>query len=87
MRRAWGTGLPPKTPAREVIEQTYRRLAEAPSAILTATLDDACASEERPNVPGTTTQWPNWSLALPATLEALESDPLPRALAQALARR
>ncbi len=80
------TGLPPEAPAREVIERTYRRLAEAPSAILTATLDDACAAEERPNVPGTTTECPNWSLALPAPLETLESDPLPRAIARALAR-
>jgi len=72
---------------RHAIEETYRTLAKAPSAILTATLDDACAVVERPNVPGTVTEWPNWSIALPRPLESLESDPLPRAIAQALARR
>jgi 4-alpha-glucanotransferase len=81
------TDLPPETPVGRVIEQVYRRLAEAPSAILTATLDDAFAAEERPNVPGTTTEWPNWSIALPGSLESLEADGLPRRIAQALARR
>ena len=34
--------------------------------------------EERPNVPGTTTEFPNWRLALPQPLEAIEigEDPL-----------
>ena len=81
------TDLPPETPADQVIEAVYRRLAEAPSAILTATLDDAFAAEERPNVPGTITEWPNWSIALPGFLEALEAAGLPRRIAQALARR
>jgi len=81
------TDLPPETPADQVIEAVYRRLAEAPSAILTATLDDAFAAEERPNVPGTITEWPNWSIALPGFLEALEAASLPRRIAQALARR
>ncbi len=81
------TGVPPESPVSQVIEQVYRRLAEAPSAILTAALDDAFAAEERPNVPGTITEWPNWSIALPGSLETLESDRLPRAIARALARR
>ena len=81
------TGLAPETPARQVIEATCRRIAEAPSAILTAALEDAFASEDRPNIPGTTSEWPNWSLALPGSLESLASDPLPRRIAQALARR
>jgi len=46
----------------------------------------AVAVPERPNMPGTVTEWPNWSLALPKTLEELEEAALPRALAAALAR-
>jgi 4-alpha-glucanotransferase len=42
---------------------------------------------ERPNLPGTTTERPNWSLALPASLEELEAHPLPRAIAGALRGR
>ncbi|HVU51067.1 MAG TPA: 4-alpha-glucanotransferase [Polyangia bacterium] len=68
------------------IERTYAALAEAPSRVLLATLDDALAVPERPNMPGTVTEWPNWSLALPRTLEELEEAPLPRRLAAALAR-
>ena len=37
----------------EVIERAYRRLAEAPSRIITATLEDAQAMVDRPNMPGT----------------------------------
>jgi 4-alpha-glucanotransferase len=80
-------GLPPDTPVDAVIQRTYELLAEAPSAVLLATLDDALAIEERPNMPGTTTQWPNWRLAIPGGLEALEASPLPRRIAAALQRK
>ncbi|MEA2695767.1 MAG: 4-alpha-glucanotransferase, partial [Myxococcales bacterium] len=70
----------------DVIEGTYRALAAAPSRILLATLDDAIAVAERPNMPGTTTSWPNWSLALPQSLEEIETAELPRRLAKALRR-
>ena len=73
--------------AGDVIERVYRKLAEAPSAIVTATLDDALAAAERPNMPGTVDEWPNWSIALPEPLEALEQAPLPHAIAGVLARR
>ena len=62
-------------------------IGAAPSRVLLATLDDALAVAERPNMPGTTTTWPNWSLALPQTLEEIESATLPRRLAGVLARR
>jgi 4-alpha-glucanotransferase len=80
------TALPGDAPAEQVIEATYRRLAEAPSVFVTATLDDAFAVEERPNTPGTTTEWPNWSLALPAPLEVLETHPLAASVAAVLNR-
>ena len=72
----------------EVIERTYQLRAEAPSEIVSATLDDALAVEERPNMPSTTSErWPNWSLALPKPREELERDDLAHAVARALNRR
>jgi 4-alpha-glucanotransferase len=76
------------TPVDEVIKRTHRLLAHAPSKIVSATLDDALAVEERPNMPGTTSeQWPNWSLALPKSQEELECNDLARAVAEALDRK
>src|SRR5262249_60511301 len=81
------TGVAPDADAAEVIVRTHEALAAAPSAILTATLDDALAVTERPNMPGTIDQWPNWSIALPVPLEEIEQALLPRAVARALSNR
>ena len=78
------TGLARGAPVPEVIERAHALLAQAPSVIVTATLEDALAVEERPNMPSTTDQWPNWSLALPGGLESLERAPLARTIASAL---
>jgi 4-alpha-glucanotransferase len=80
------TGATARTPIEDLIDAAHRRLAEAPSVLVTATLDDALAVTDRPNVPGTTAERPNWSLALPASLEALERSPLARRIAAALRR-
>jgi 4-alpha-glucanotransferase len=66
-------GLDDNAELTTVISSAYRLLATSPSAVLTATLDDALSVEERPNMPGTTDQWPNWCLALPVPIEELES--------------
>ncbi len=81
------TGLETGAPVPTVIERAHGLLAGAPSALVTATLEDALGVEERPNVPATTTEWPNWSLALPADLETLETTPLAHAIAAELGRR
>jgi 4-alpha-glucanotransferase len=81
------TGLPESAPVLEAIVGAHRLLAEAPSIVVTATLEDAMAVEERPNMPNTTTEWPNWSLALPLPLESFEVSPLARAIGEALRRR
>jgi 4-alpha-glucanotransferase len=70
-------------PLEKVVEATHRRLAEAPCAVVTATLDDALLVEERPNMPGTVVP-SNWSLALPKPLEDLEADPVAGAVARSL---
>jgi 4-alpha-glucanotransferase len=78
--------IPADATAETAIELTYRALATAPSRVILATLDDALAVVERPNMPGTTDAWPNWSLALPLPLEKLEEHELPRRIAQAMKR-
>jgi 4-alpha-glucanotransferase len=70
-------------PLEKVVEQTHRLLAEAPCAVVTATLDDALLVEERPNMPGTVVP-SNWSMALPKPLEDVESDPTALAVARSL---
>ena len=80
-------GVSPEASAEEVVAGTYAALARAPSMLLTAALDDALAVEERPNMPGTLHEWPNWSIALPLPLEELRSDPRPARIAHHLRRR
>jgi 4-alpha-glucanotransferase len=78
--------IEPDAPVDVAIEKTYRALATAPSRVILATLDDALAVVERPNMPGTTTAWPNWSLALPLPLEEIEEQEMPRRLAGIMRR-
>jgi len=81
-------GLDRSAPVEEVVRGAYNLLGAAPSALLTATLEDALEVTERPNQPGTTTdERPNWSLALPQPLEAIERAPLARDIAAALDRQ
>jgi len=78
------TGLGPDAPLADVVIETYRRLACAPSRIRTASLEDVLLVEERPNLPGTTVERSNWSLALPVPAEEIPDDPVVRAVAAAL---
>jgi 4-alpha-glucanotransferase len=75
------------SPLDRVITGAYQVLARAPSRILTAALEDAAAVQERPNMPATLEhQHPNWSRALPITIEELQQRELPRKIAAALRR-
>jgi 4-alpha-glucanotransferase len=49
--------------------------------LVAATLEDALEVPDRPNVPGTVDQRPNWSLPLPVPLDDLAADPRVRRLA------
>jgi 4-alpha-glucanotransferase len=75
-----------RTSPAEAVARVHEVLAKAPSRLLTATLDDAMVVEERPNMPATNDEWPNWRLALPRPIETLATDRLPRRIARALAR-
>jgi 4-alpha-glucanotransferase len=55
--------------------------------LVAATLEDALEAPDRPNVPGTIDQRPNWSLPLPVLLEELAGDPRLRRLAAVLSTR
>jgi 4-alpha-glucanotransferase len=79
-------GATPSTPIGTIVTRVHEALAAVPSRIVTATLEDAMAVEKRPNMPATTTEWPNWRLALPRPIEELDRDPLARRIARALAR-
>jgi 4-alpha-glucanotransferase len=82
------TGLDPDAAPEAVALTIHRRLAEAPSAVIAATLEDALGVAERPNLPGTTgDRRANWSLALPKPLEEIQADPRLRTLAGILGRR
>ena len=73
------------TPMNDVITRAYSLLSQAPSMILTASLEDAVAVEERPNIPATSSeQHPNWSIALPVPLEEILTAELPRRIAETL---
>ncbi|MGH9247202.1 MAG: 4-alpha-glucanotransferase [Acidimicrobiales bacterium] len=72
LARVAGAGV--DAPVRDVVRGAFHRLARAPSMVVTASLDDALGVEERPNMPGTIDEWPNWRLALPETLAEIEGD-------------
>jgi 4-alpha-glucanotransferase len=80
------SGVPAGQPVAEAIVETHRALARAPSRIVLGTLEDALAVSEQPNMPGTVTSWPNWSLALPWTVEEIRQAELPRRIAAAMRR-
>jgi 4-alpha-glucanotransferase len=81
------TGVDEAASVDEVVAAVYETLAEAPCAVVVATLEDVVGAERRPNVPGTTgDERDNWSIALPCTLEELMADPRAARLAGILGR-
>jgi 4-alpha-glucanotransferase len=85
LSRAAGTAA--ESSAEEVTITLHRRLAQAPPALIAATLEDALGVEERPNLPGTVApQRANWSLALPLPIEELSAHPRVAGLVDALRR-
>ena len=81
------SGLDADADVTLAITKTFEQLSQAPSAIVMASMEAACVTAERPNMPAGAGKYPNWSLALPLLLEDLESSEVPRKLAQILNRR
>ncbi|GHA86088.1 hypothetical protein GCM10009069_06620 [Algimonas arctica] len=70
------TGLP-DTPAHlkgEHMAALQAYLATGPSLAFAVQLDDLLLSEDQPNVPGTTSEQPNWRRRTPLSIEALLND-------------
>jgi 4-alpha-glucanotransferase len=76
-----GLLAPGEESVEAIVAALYGFLARTPSMLLAATLEDAVEAPDRPNVPGTIDQRPNWSLPLPVPLEELADDPRVRRLA------
>ena len=64
-----------------IVAALYGFLTRTPCMLVAATLEDAVEAPDRPNVPGTIDQRPNWSLPLPVPLDDLVADPRVRRLA------
>jgi 4-alpha-glucanotransferase len=81
-------GIAPDDPLDAVTMKMHESIATAPSRLLAAQIDDALGVEERPNMPATTAeQWPNWSIALPRTLDEIRNDAIVRRVAASLSRQ
>jgi 4-alpha-glucanotransferase len=78
---AESTGLDASSSLEEVVRRVHGRLADAPSQLLCATLEDLAVSERRPNMPGADPQRNNWSIPLPGKVEDLMTAPLAQELA------
>ncbi len=65
----------------------HRLLAGSPAALVTTTLEDLAGMVERPNMPGTIDEWPNWRWGLPRPLDAVLEDDEAQAIRAVLARR
>ncbi len=77
-------GVDDGSSAEEAVERAHQLLAQAPSLLLSATLDDAVGEPRRPNMPGAGDR-PNWSLPLPVLVEDLPGHPLLQTVVRTLA--
>ena len=62
--------LPP-----QVVEAIHAFMASTPSQIMMVQLEDVLGEIEQVNMPGTTSQHPNWCRKLPLALKAIDADP------------
>ncbi|MHB8507572.1 MAG: 4-alpha-glucanotransferase [Candidatus Dormibacteria bacterium] len=70
------TGARHGGPLPDVVRGAHASLARASSRVVVATLEDCLLVEDRPNMPGTSGGWDNWSTALPRSLEDFADDGL-----------
>jgi len=64
-------------PVEEVSVRAHQALAASSSDLAVATLEDALGVAERPNLPGTVDEHPNWRRALPRPIEELDDSGAP----------
>ncbi len=59
----------------DIVVAMHALLARTPCRLLLASPYDVVGEVRQPNLPGTVTEYPNWRLPLPVTLEELQRDP------------
>lgn len=64
----------------DVVVSVHEAIAASPVELAIANLDDVLCVEERPNMPGTVDEWPNWSIAQPVPIDELVAGDPPRTL-------
>jgi 4-alpha-glucanotransferase len=64
----------------------YARVAASPSRLVLATTDDLASVAERPNMPNVVSDYPNWRIALPVTIDELFASPLAERIFATFAR-
>ena len=73
--------------AEEIVLAMHEFLAGTPCRFVTASLYDVLGVLDQPNLPGTTDEYPNWRMPLPAGLEEIVADPRVRRVADVLGAR
>ena len=68
----------------ELFLAVHRFVAKADSILFAVQLDDLLKSERQANLPGTTTEYPNWRIRTACTLEELDDHPMFKKLAEKL---
>jgi 4-alpha-glucanotransferase len=63
------------TSEEDIVVAMHALLARTPCRLLLASPYDVVGEIRQPNLPTTTTEYPNWQLPLPLTLEQLQHDP------------
>lgn len=90
--RIWSTlgsgGPRPRsdTPA-PFVDAAIAHVAETPAKLAIVPIEDLLGDVERPNIPGTTTEHPNWQRRLPARTDSLLHQPASEARMKTLAAR
>ncbi len=59
----------------EIVVAMHAALRSTPCRLVTASLYDVLDEVRQPNLPGTTDEYPNWRIPLPASLEEIRDDP------------
>jgi len=86
LARAGGARVSERTRPERLVDAAIDAVAASPSPLALVPVEDLLALDEAPNLPGTTTERPNWSLALTSPLEELMVDPVSVNVADALQR-
>jgi len=70
-----------------VVAAALEHVARSPAAVAIVPVEDLLADPEQPNLPGTTSEHPNWRRRLSAPLGDLLADPSVASRLAGLARR